>query len=132
MATSTKTHDYMSRSLINATPGVTNPVKDYVGRVTTATVDYTARLLQLDLTGSIAGVITDADGDAPIEGATVTAGGRTATTNGDGEYTLTPLQPSTYTVTVTADGYDETTLTDVIVEPSEDVTGADLELDASA
>lgn len=131
MATSTKTNDYMGRDLINATPGVTNPVKDYVGRQTTSTADYAARLLADNPLGTISGVITDADGGDPIDGATVTAAGRTATTNGDGEYTLTPIQAATYTVTAVADGYDTTTLEGVVVEVAEDLTAVDLELDAS-
>ena len=43
MATSTHTHDYMGRELQNATPGTTDPVLDYLGRETTATVDYMGR-----------------------------------------------------------------------------------------
>lgn len=46
MATSTHTHDYMGRELANANPGVTNPVKDFVGRNTTSSVDYMGRSLQ--------------------------------------------------------------------------------------
>lgn len=130
MATSTKTHDYMGRALQNATPGVTNPVRDFVGRNTTSTLDYTARVLILNQLGSIAGTVTD--GADPIEDATVTAGGRTATTNGDGEYLLEDLQPATaYSVVASADGFDDMTLEGVAVGFGEDVTGVDLELDAS-
>ena len=32
MATTTRTKDYMGRSLINANPGTTDPAKDYLGR----------------------------------------------------------------------------------------------------
>ena len=45
MATSTHTHDWLGRELANATPGVTDPVLDYLGRATTATTDYLGRLL---------------------------------------------------------------------------------------
>jgi hypothetical protein len=45
MATSTHTHDYLGRELQNANPGTTDPVRDYLGRVTTATVDYLGRTL---------------------------------------------------------------------------------------
>jgi hypothetical protein len=45
MATSTHTHDYMGRELQNATPGTTDPVLDFLGRETTATVDFVGRLL---------------------------------------------------------------------------------------
>jgi hypothetical protein len=46
MATSTHTHDYIGRALQNADPGTTDPVKDYLGRNTTATVDFLGRTLQ--------------------------------------------------------------------------------------
>jgi hypothetical protein len=46
MATSTRTHDYMGRALQNQTPGTTNPVLDYMGRLTTATTDYLGRAMQ--------------------------------------------------------------------------------------
>jgi len=45
MVTSTRKEDYMGRNLANATPGTTDPVLDYTGRVTTATVDYLGRAL---------------------------------------------------------------------------------------
>jgi hypothetical protein len=131
MATSTKTHDYMGRGLQNASPGVTNPVKDFVGRNTTSTADYIGQLLLDAPAGSIAGVITDSGDDSPIEGATVTAGGRTDTTNADGEYTLADLQPATYTVLVTATDYDDATLEGVEVDFGEDVADVDIDLDAS-
>ena len=45
MATSTHTHDYLGRPLANATPGTTDPVLDYLGRATTATLDFIGRAL---------------------------------------------------------------------------------------
>jgi hypothetical protein len=45
MATSQRKEDYMGRNLSNATPGTTDPVTDYTGRNTTATVDYLGRAL---------------------------------------------------------------------------------------
>jgi hypothetical protein len=46
MATSTRKADYLSRDLQNATPGTTDPVKDYMGRnAATTTTDYTGRNL---------------------------------------------------------------------------------------
>ena len=131
MATSTKTHDYMGRALSNASPGVTNPVKDFVGRDTTSTADYIGQLLLDAPADSISGIITDSGDDSSIEGATVTAGGRSTTTNGDGEYTLADLQPATYAVTVTATDYDDATLEGVQVDFGEDVTDVDIDLDAS-
>jgi hypothetical protein len=47
MATTTHTHDYMGRALINANPGTTDPAKDYMGRNTGASnVDYMGRAVQ--------------------------------------------------------------------------------------
>lgn len=40
MATSTFKEDWLGRKLQNATPGTTDPVKDYLGRNTTATQGY--------------------------------------------------------------------------------------------
>ena len=131
MATSTKTEDYMGRALINASPGVTNPVKDYMGRVTTSTADYNGVVLLDDLASSLAGVVTDAEA-APIEGATVTAAGRSATTNGDGEYSLTGLQSGAYTVTASADGYYSATVEGVVVGSNEDVADIGVQLVAAA
>jgi hypothetical protein len=60
--------------------------------------------------GTIAGVVTDPSG-ATIPGATVTAKDnlgadtRTVTTNSAGEYRIEAVNPSTYTVTVTAAGF---------------------------
>jgi len=46
MATATMKEDYMGRKLANATPGTTDPVKDFVGRNTASTTtDYMGRLL---------------------------------------------------------------------------------------
>jgi hypothetical protein len=48
MATTTRTHDYMGRALINASPGATDPAKDYMGRnVGASNVDYIGRALQI-------------------------------------------------------------------------------------
>lgn len=46
MATSTDTKDYMGRLLANAVPGTTDPVLDYMGRLTLAgDLDYMGRAL---------------------------------------------------------------------------------------
>ncbi len=131
MATSTKTQDYMGRGLINASPGVTNPVKDYMGRVTSSTADYNGVVLLDDLASSVAGVVTDSADASPIEGATVTAGGRSDTTNSDGEYTLTGLRSGAYTVTASADGYYAATVEGVVVGTNEDVVDIGVQLVAT-
>ncbi len=117
----------MGRALINASPGVTNPVKDYMGRDTSSTADYNGVILLDDLASSLAGVVTDADA-SPIEGATVSAAGRSATTDGAGAYTLSGLQSGAYTVTASADGYYNATVEGVVVGSNEDVVDIGVQL----
>ncbi|MEW6181756.1 MAG: S8 family serine peptidase [Bacillota bacterium] len=65
------------------------------------------------VTGTISGTVTDTAG-APIGGATVTAGAKTATTGSDGAYTLADMPAGTYIVTASADGFhDSYTTADV-------------------
>ncbi len=46
MATSTATTDFIGRALANASPGVTDPVLDYLGReVLAGNLDYMGRAL---------------------------------------------------------------------------------------
>jgi hypothetical protein len=45
MATSTHTHDYLGRALANASPGITDPVLDFLGREVSATADFLGRNL---------------------------------------------------------------------------------------
>lgn len=45
MVTSLRKEDFLGRNLTNGTPGTTDPVRDYNGRITTATVDYLGRAL---------------------------------------------------------------------------------------
>lgn len=48
MATTTRTHDFIGRALINGNPGTTDPAKDYLGRnVGAGNVDYLGRALQI-------------------------------------------------------------------------------------
>jgi len=56
-------------------------------------------------TGRVSGTVLDANDGLPISGATVTAtpGGRSATTDGDGDYTLR-LRPGEYTLRASAEG----------------------------
>ena len=55
--------------------------------------------------GTLRGTITDSVSGNPIAGASVTAGGYTATTNGSGYYQFSPLAPGAYTATASAIGY---------------------------
>jgi subtilisin family serine protease len=77
----------------------------------------TAFRYELVPTGSVHGVVTDANDGLPIPGATVTAspGGRTATTGEDGSYTLR-LLPGSYSVEASAPGYVADSTTVVVVD----------------
>ena len=64
------------------------------------------------MTASISGYVTDyVNANAPIAGATVTINtkGITKTTGSDGRYEFTDVEPGTYTLQVTANGYQATT-----------------------
>ena len=76
---------------------------------------------QLAGKASIEGTVTDASG-AIISGATVVAvdnathGQVVSTTTGAGFYTLSPLNPGTYTVTMTAKGFQKLSISSVTVD----------------
>jgi hypothetical protein len=77
----------------------------------TTSLNFTLTLLPT--TGHIAGIVTD-DAGNPIEGAQVTAGGNSVTTNSTGGYTI-ELAAGTYEVTVSANGYESSSETGVDV-----------------
>jgi len=78
--------------------------------------DSTTLVVEPLITGSIAGTISDALSSAPIDGALVTCGAHSTTTNGAGEYLLTDVPVgSGYTVTASADGYQSGSQTGVTV-----------------
>lgn len=118
----------MGRALINASPGVTDPVKDYMGRVTTSTADYIGEALADDLASSISGVVMDISDDTLLEGVIVSAAGRSDTTNGDGEYTLSGLPSGTYTVSASVDGYHSATVEGVALDAAEDLADVNIAL----
>ncbi len=72
--------------------------------------------------GTLTGVVTD-DYGAPVAGATVVLDGTdySATTDADGRYTITDIEPGAYTVTGTAAGYDLELQHDVAVGGGETV-----------
>jgi uncharacterized membrane protein len=87
---------------------------------------HTTNLLPFTLkpiptTGHIAGVVKDASTEDPIEGADVTANGHFALTSADGSYSI-ELQPATYIVTVHAEGYENSSKTDIVVNVGETTT----------
>jgi carboxypeptidase family protein/dockerin type I repeat protein len=65
--------------------------------------------------GILRGTVTDSNGSNPIAGASVTAGGYTAVTNGSGFYQFSPLAPGAYTATASATGYFSSSPTAVTV-----------------
>jgi hypothetical protein len=77
------------------------------------TTNLNFTLTPLPTTGHIIGTVTDATGN-PIEGAQVTAGGNSVSTNATGGYSI-ELAAGTYNVTVSADGYQSSSGTDVHV-----------------
>ena len=81
-------------------------------------------------TGTLTGTVTEKATGDPIEGALVTAGAISATTDKDGKYTIKGLLPDTYDVTVSAPNYapvsksatitaGETTTVDFELEPGD-------------
>lgn len=75
----------------------------------TATVNATLTVAGAKITGTI---LDGANGDAPLEGATVTLNnGTSATTDADGTFTIENLTVRDYTLTVSADGYIESSAT---------------------
>jgi hypothetical protein len=102
--------------------------------VTVVDFDLTPRAIDPgEDAGTIAGIVSDATSQHPIAGATVTVSGTAyaATTGADGRYEITDVTPSTYTLTVTATGYDPATRAGVVVTADE-VTVVDLDLAPSA
>jgi len=94
----------------NATAGIESPggtaAVQLAFQERTLTSDTAWRIKKV-ATGNVAGVVTDANDRGPVAGATVAAqpGGRSARTDGNGEYSLL-LVPGSYVVTISADDYE--------------------------
>ena len=75
------------------------------------------------LPGAIAGKVTDADNNIAIVGATVVVEGTDlfAITGADGNYTITDVPVETYTVTASADGYENASQENITVS-ADDIT----------
>jgi len=75
--------------------------------------------------GGITGVVTSAEDDEPIRGATITVFDEndeevaTATTNRDGEYSLSDLEPGEYLLEITAEDFDDEVIETVTVGAGE-------------
>jgi uncharacterized membrane protein len=74
---------------------------------TIATGDFS--LSQIVAPGSITGSVHDAEDGSPMEGATVSDGARTTTTDALGRYTIADVPPGSYEVTTSKEGYESTT-----------------------
>jgi len=75
---------------------------------TTNTITWNVHIPPLGY-GSISGTVTDKDTGNPIEGATITDGTHTTTTDANGNYTLTNLKEDGYIFTISKDGYNHQT-----------------------
>lgn len=69
--------------------------------------------------GSVKGRVSDAGSGTPLAAATVTLGGKSASTGQDGSYRFEEVQPSTYNVTAQAAGYMPATGAVTVTEGSE-------------
>jgi len=74
--------------------------------------------------GTIRGVVTDSTTGGPLPGVNVVLVGeqRGTSTDADGSFTITNVEPGTYTVRATFIGYADETVDGVQVEPSETVS----------
>ncbi|MFC1898577.1 carboxypeptidase regulatory-like domain-containing protein [Candidatus Cloacimonadota bacterium] len=75
-------------------------------------------LVQGLVPGTIEGNVTDMDTGNPIEGAVVTAGAYSTTTDASGDYSM-DVDPATYTVAGNLGGYETYEQTDVVVNSSD-------------
>lgn len=82
----------------------------------TTNLDFTLTLIPT--TGHITGLVKDASTGNPIQGANVTTNSHSVLTGVDGSYDI-ELPPGTYAVTVTADGYEGSSRTGIVVEAGE-------------
>ncbi len=80
--------------------GSSTPTTPVTPPVTTPTTPQ-----QVDTVGELFGQVTDENTGAPIAGATVTAGGQTTTTPGDGSYVIDHLAIGRTVITAHAAGY---------------------------
>jgi len=75
----------------------------------TETLDFT--LKPVPTTGTITGTVMDSSSGEVIANATVTVNGMSATSNSSGAYVISVVPPGNYTVTVSADGYEDSSET---------------------
>jgi hypothetical protein len=80
----------------------------------TGTAESAATAVVEAAAGRIAGIVRKAGTNATIAGATVTCGGHSATTAGDGRYSIERVTPGTYSCTAGAARYASSTLTVIV------------------
>jgi hypothetical protein len=96
----------------NSQVTIANPIDAVLSRFN-VTIDDGSVAPPLVTTGSVAGTVTDTDTSLPISGANVSAGGQSATTAGDGTYTIANVPTGSVTVVASASGFatDSTSVT---------------------
>ncbi len=79
--------------------------------------------------GGVRGVVYDSDFDAPVAGAEILIAetGEKATTTGEGNYVFSQIEPGTYTLVVSKEGYTRKVFADVVV-PAGQMTDVDASL----
>ncbi|WP_455391637.1 Ig-like domain-containing protein [[Eubacterium] cellulosolvens] len=82
--------------------------------------------------GGVSGYVTDSTDGAAIEGANVSIGAVYVMTDQDGMYTLTGIIPGQYTVTVTADWYEDGSIANVQILPAVTAENINVSLDRVA
>ncbi len=125
---STITDSNGNYALINLSPGNYTVIASKAGykeASATVTVEadktFAANITLILATGSVTGKVTHASTGAPIADCTVSADGKTATTDTGGNYTISNLLPGDYTVVASKPRYKDTSVT-VNVEAGQAVT----------
>lgn len=88
---------------IASIPGATCPGEQTATVVADDETEVDFACTTTPTTGTVTGTVTA--GGSPISGATVALDGQTTTTDANGTYTFTNVAPDSYSVTVTADGF---------------------------
>jgi len=77
--------------------------------------------------GNVAGIVKDASTGNPIEGVQITVNGHSGITDADGHYNITNVLAGTYIATAFKDGYENSSIADVVVIAGQTTT-VDFEL----
>ena len=75
-------------------------------------------LTKIILSGSITGLVTDAEDGSPIAGATVSGGTRTVLTDVVGQYTINDVPPGSYQIVASKEGYESSSSTVTVLSES--------------